>query len=113
MISDIIDVHDTWEETMQKINDRVNTKKAEENVKGKLEIDIKEMFGEGGRICIRCKKGLRCPVHKPNLDENEDAKPINFFVGHDGSDASVQALETIHFGLMKKVDSILAVNVWS
>tara|TARA_B110000285_G_C15075120_1_gene590280 strand:- start:850 stop:987 length:138 start_codon:yes stop_codon:yes gene_type:complete len=44
---------------------------------------------------------------------HSDAKPINFFVCHDGSEASVQALETVHYGVMKEIDNIVAANVWS
>ena len=89
MIHDIVDVHDTWEQTMKKINLNVKKFEMEEKVKDELDINIFEMFGTEGRICIRCKKGLRCPIHKPNLDMHIDAKPINFFVCHDGSEASV------------------------
>ena len=113
MISDIVDVHDTWEETMMKINDKIKSQQVGDKLKGKLDIDIKQMFGEGGRICIRCKRGLRCPIHKPDLDMHLDAKPINFFVCHDGSDASIKALETVHYGIMKEIDKIVAANVWS
>ena len=114
MITDIVDVHDTWEETMKKINSKIKQRKqAEESVKDILDIDIKEMFSEGGRICIRCKKGLPCPIHKPHLILDKDTKPINFFVCHDGSDASVQALDTVHYGVMKEIDNMFVANVWS
>lgn len=55
-----------------------------------------------GKICIRCKKGLRCPKHKPDISHTGDQKPIHFMVCHDGSQASIDALNTVHRGLMKE-----------
>lgn len=40
-------------------------------------------------------------------------RPIKYMVCHDGSDASIQALETVYKGMLKDVDSIGVANVWN
>ena len=42
-----------------------------------------------------------------------EAHPIHYMVCHDGSQASIDALTTVHKGLMKEEDQLTVGNVWS
>jgi len=38
---------------------------------------------------------------------------VHYMVCHDGSEASISALSTVHAGLMKDDDTLTVANVWS
>lgn len=42
-----------------------------------------------------------------------ESSGIHYMVCHDGSDASISALNTVHKGLMKQDDNMTVANVWS
>ena len=70
------------------------------------------MYSQDGSLCIRCKKNLRCLKHKPEL-HNTQIKPLRYMVCHDGSSASIDALEMIHNGIIKENDQLTVANIWS
>jgi nucleotide-binding universal stress UspA family protein len=43
----------------------------------------------------------------------ENTNKLHYMVCHDGSEASVQALDTVYKGMLKEPDHISVANVWS
>ena len=45
--------------------------------------------------------------------EVDSAKAQKFFVCHDGSDASNEALKTVQHGLLRDIDQLIVSHAWS